>query len=219
MSAPSTPANVFAIVPAAGRSRRMGRADKQLLEIDGVPMLMRVVEPLVASRVAGVAIVTRRAIVQRLEAHPLAGQRLATWARERGEQVFFAYNEDAASEMIDSVRIGLREWRARRDASDEDGWLVCPADQPGITTDDIDACIAAFCESPDRIVLAARAGRRGHPMIFPCSLTGFVESSDCNEGLNLLSQVHARRVRLVECLSPGVLRDIDTPADLDRHQP
>ena len=40
--------NVFAIVPAAGRSRRMGRP-KQLLEIDGVPMLLGVVRQLAAS--------------------------------------------------------------------------------------------------------------------------------------------------------------------------
>jgi nicotine blue oxidoreductase len=63
------------------------------------------------------------------------------------------------------------------------------------------------------IVVAARGGRRGHPMIFPASLAAFVESAACDSGLNALPREHAARVKLVECASPGVSRDVDTPAD------
>ncbi len=180
----------------------MGRA-KQLLEVDGRPMVRAVLEPLTAARVAGVCLVTYRELATRIELGHLKG-------------VFLAHNEDENSEMIDSIRIGLRAWRERATIGDRDGFLVCPADQPGIATADLDACVAAFAADPGRIVIACRAGRRGHPIIFPGALAGFVESAACDKGLNALPRAHADRVELVECQSTGVGRDVDTPAEYDR---
>jgi GTP:adenosylcobinamide-phosphate guanylyltransferase len=49
---------VAAIVLAAGQSRRMGACNKLLLPIDGVPMIRRVVDNVVASRADPVVVVT-----------------------------------------------------------------------------------------------------------------------------------------------------------------
>lgn len=193
---------VYAIVPAAGRSRRMGRA-KQMLAVGGRPMLLAVLEPLAAAQVAGVVLVTHRAIAEQVD--------LAHWAA-----VFLAYNEDEHSEMIDSVRIGLRAWFEREAIADQDGFLVCPGDHPGISAADFDACIAVFRAAPDRIVIACRGGQRGHPLIFPAGLAAFVQSAACHQGLSALRQAHPERIALVECASPGVTTDVDTPGDYDR---
>lgn len=198
------PPNVFAIIPAAGRSRRMGRC-KQLIEIDGVPMLLGIVQQLIVSRVSGIAIVTRPEIEEALRSHPLADRHL---------QVVFAYNQVSDADMIDSVRIGIQTWRQRSSSAPSDGLLVCPADHPGIITADFDACIAAFQAEPHRIIIAWRDGRRGHPIIFPASLVAVVQSPACDDGLNALPRDHANLVREVPCRSPGVLTDIDTPDDL-----
>ena len=47
-----------AIVLAAGRSSRMGGANKLLTEIDGMPMVARAVEAALASRARPVIVVT-----------------------------------------------------------------------------------------------------------------------------------------------------------------
>ena len=198
--------NVFAIVPAAGRSRRMGRC-KQLLEIDGVPMLLGIVQQLIASHVSGIAIVIRPEIEEGLRTRPLADRRL---------HVVFAYNQAAGAEMIDSVRIGIQTWQQRDSSAASDGLLVCPADHPGITAADFNACIAAFQSEPHRIIIASRNGRRGHPIIFPASLAAAVQSPACDNGLNALPRDHAELVREVPCDSPAVLTDLDTPDDLPR---
>jgi molybdenum cofactor cytidylyltransferase len=190
---------IFAIVPAAGRSRRMGCA-KQILDVAGRPMLLAVLEPLAAAQVAGVALVTHRAIVAQVELGHLPG-------------VFVVSNEDETSEMIDSVRIGLRAWLARETVADHDGFLVCPGDHPGIATADFGACIAAFRAEPERIVVASREGCRGHPLILPALLADYVKSNACDGGLNALPQAFTKRVIAVECLSSGVATDIDTPED------
>ena len=102
---------VFAIVPAAGRSRRMGDA-KQLLDVGGQTMLSAVLKPLSASRVEGIVLVTRSAIAESLGA-------------EQVRDVLVAINDDDTSEMIDSIRIGLSTWRRQTTVRDCDGFLVC----------------------------------------------------------------------------------------------
>lgn len=192
---------VFAIVPAAGRSRRMGTA-KQLLDVGGRPMLLAVVEPLEASRVSGVVVVTHRELARQV------------WDR-LPPGVLLAENDDERSDMIDSVRRGLATWRARTSLGPRDGVLVCPGDHPGISTADFDACLTAFRAAPDRIVIAAREGRRGHPIIFPAALAAFVDSPKADAGLRALPREYADRVLIVERASPGITRDVDTPEDYD----
>lgn len=193
---------VYAIVPAAGRGRRMGAA-KQLLEVSGQTMLQGVVEALAASAVEGVVLVTHSEIVRAL----------GTWQAAR---TWIVLNDDETSAMIDSLRLGLQAWSERVELRAPDGVLVYPADQPGITPAEIDVCIDAFRVDAGRIVVASHGGRRGHPLVFPASLVPFACSAACDEGLNALPRTHAERLHVVECDSPAVTRDIDTPEDYRR---
>jgi CTP:molybdopterin cytidylyltransferase MocA len=198
---------IFAIIPAAGQSRRMGTA-KQLLDVGGRPMLLSVLESLAASEVDGIVLVTNSSVAQQL-----AGYSLSNTGKLGLPMPPIAINDDPKSEMIDSIRIGIAEWRKRQTLREHDGFLVCPADQPGIAMADFNACIAAFRASPDRIVIGTYDGRRGHPIVFPVSLADFVQSSACNAGLNALPRAHPERVIAQPCGSPAVVRDVDTPED------
>jgi molybdenum cofactor cytidylyltransferase len=192
---------VFSIIPAAGRSRRMG-SPKQLLDVGGRPMLRAVVDPLLATDVDGVLIVTHSGLEQ------------AVRAMFTDPRVALAINDDEQSEMIDSIRLGLRAWRERESVRHHDGFLVCPCDHPGIATEDFDACIAAFRTSPDRIVVASRKGRRGHPIIVSAPVADMVDSVVCEQGLHALFMKLPDRNLNIECRSSAVTRDIDTQPDL-----
>jgi molybdenum cofactor cytidylyltransferase len=196
----SQSSSIYAIVPAAGHSRRMGRT-KQLIPINGRPMFRAVVENIAASDVTGVMVVTRRVIVEAISSPHI-------------DKVHAAYNEDESSEMIDSIRIGIRAWQERQSIESDAGFLTSPADHPGLSVQDINSCIHAFRDSSTSIVIASFAGRRGHPMIFPAALADFVLSPACDNGLNVLPHAMPNRVKLVPCNSMGVLKDIDTPNDL-----
>jgi molybdenum cofactor cytidylyltransferase len=182
-------------------------APKQLAVVGGRPMLLAVIEPLLASRVAGVVVVTHSLIAERL------GALLGPPADAPG-RIQLVLNDDESSEMIDSVRLGLRSCHDYDAAYGAAGFLVCPGDQPGIHAADFDACIAAFERKPDPIVIATHAGRRGHPLIFPAGDAGFVQSAACDAGLNALPRAFPRRVLAVECGSGAVVQDVDTPEDL-----
>jgi molybdenum cofactor cytidylyltransferase len=196
-----TTPRIFAIVPAAGQSQRMGR-DKQLLDVGGRPMLAAVVESLTAAGVNHVVVVTRTVIASQM-------------AGLLAPDTIVAYNDDAATEMIDSIRIGLKTWATREHIEANDGILLVPGDQPGIAAACIKQCVERFSGDPGGVVVAAYQGRRGHPLIFPGSLIAFVESPSCDSGLRQLAITHTDRVRVVECDSPAVVRDIDSPADYD----
>ncbi len=199
---------ILAIVPAAGRSRRMGR-DKQLLDVGGQPMLAGVLNVLERSRVCSAILVTHSGITAHIDMNQFA-------------KVSVVINDDEHSHMIDSVRMGIDAARAMcrgrvgSELGPPDGFLILPADQPGIDVADIDRCIAEFFTDTTRIVIATHGDRRGHPLIFPASLEPFVQSDACDSGLNALPRTHADRVITVSCGSPGVIRDIDTPADYDK---
>lgn len=255
---------VFAIIPAAGRSRRMGAA-KQLLAVGGRPMLRAVIESLAASTTDGIVVVTHSAIAANLasassEPHDTVGRSLAevhrpplrhpeptNIARDRGAEqsgdnriggaeraaqkspqtaahgrremaarVLIALNDDAESEMIDSIRAGLNQWERRGPLQAPDGILVTPGDKPGIAVADIDRCLAAFRADPETIVIATHNGRRGHPIIFPAALAGFVRGAACDQGLSALPHAHPRLIRLIACDSRAVTRDVDTPEDYEK---
>ncbi len=150
---------IVAIVPAAGLSRRMGQA-KQMIAIGGRPMLSRLAESMAAvDAISSVMIVTRCAIAEALgwaSASPIGGK------------LRLAFNEDDSSEMIDSVRIGLRAmgetWGQIRagmgEFSPRDGILICPGDYPRLTTAAFAACVDAYRAAMMRGVVAREATSR-----------------------------------------------------------
>jgi molybdenum cofactor cytidylyltransferase len=66
------------------------------------------------------------------------------------------------------------------------------------------------------LIIAAYAGRRGHPIVLPEDLAAEVASWPASHRLSELREREPRRVLLVETGEPGVLVDVDTPADLER---
>lgn len=197
---------IFAVIPAAGRSDRMGRP-KQLLDVNGQPMLLAVIEPITASEcVQGVVVVTNSHVAPSLDLDR--------------PKVNVVINDDPKADMIDSVRKALTHLQEREGLTDSDGVLICPGDQPGLTLIDIDHCCQTFLHNQDRIVIATHGGKRGHPLIFPGSLIPFVMSHACdNTGLRALPQQHSDLITEIECTNPAVLRNVNTPDDYRRLAP
>lgn len=196
---------IFAVIPAAGRSDRMGRP-KQLLDVNGQPMLLAVIEPITASEcVQGVVVVTNSHVAPSLDLDR--------------PKVNVVINDDPKADMIDSVRKALTHLQEREGLTDSDGVLICPGDQPGLTLIDIDHCCQTFLHNQDRIVIATHHGKRGHPLVFPASMIPFVMSEACANGLRSLPEAHGDRVVTTECQSAAVLRNVNTPEDYDRLPP
>jgi CTP:molybdopterin cytidylyltransferase MocA len=183
---------------------------KQTLPFRGSTIVGSVVRTLLNAGLEGVVVVTRSELLAEL------GLPVDT-------RVCVATNDDPASQMIDSVRIGLSTWfdgavvpvatgvdqpKPVNRATDDLGVLVVPADMPGLSPATCQLCVRTFHGEPTKIIIATYAGRRGHPLIFPATLRADVFRLP--GGLNTLAQRYPDRVLLVDTGDLGAVQDVDT---------
>jgi molybdenum cofactor cytidylyltransferase len=190
----------FAVVPAAGRSQRMGRP-KLLLPWRNATVIEHVLAAWLASDVERVVVVV----------HPDDAS-LAEICRRAGAEVVIP--PAAPPEMKDSVLHALDFLRVAAAPSASDVWLLAPADMPTLPTAAIDLVIAAHDPDDARILVPRHAGRRGHPVLFPWPLCDEVARLGPSEGLNQLRRRFP--VRELDFIEPAVLADLDTPDDYRR---
>ena len=116
---------------------------------------------------------------------------------------------DPEAEQISSLRLGL----AQLANSPVGGTLVWPVDHPFVTLRTVLAIIDAHQRTGAPIVVPAHAGRRGHPVYF-ARATWRELMTVAEGGARTVVHAYGDRVLAVETPDAGVLRDIDTQADL-----
>jgi molybdenum cofactor cytidylyltransferase len=185
------------IVLAAGKSTRMHGRNKLLANIDGKPMIRRVVETALNSKVDEVIVVLG-------------------WEAQSIHEVLadlpcrFILNKDYEHGQSSSVKAGLKEIAKATRAI-----LILPGDVARIDTHSINVVLDAYNNRKTLIVVAAHKDRLGHPILLSKEL--FEEIGRIDEqtfGLKSVVTRHQGEMRLVETGTENVLRDIDTPEDL-----
>jgi len=188
---------VAALVLAAGQSRRMGTLNKLLIEIDGVPMVRRVVEVLRQSKATPIVVVTGH-----------ESERVAEVLRDL--PVTIVHNPDYAQGLSTSLKRGLPALPA-----ESDGALVCLGDMPRVTAAEIDRLIAAFNPVEGRgICVPTRQGKRGNPVLWSRRFFEEMMQVAGDVGARHLIGAYPEMVAEVEMADDGVLTDIDTPQAL-----
>ena len=191
---------VYGVLLAAGTSRRFGGDNKLLIEIDGTPLVRRVAERLLASRVAGVIVVTG------FDAERI-GEALS------GLDIQFAENPDFADGLASSLRRGVA---ALPEAAT--GAMIVLADMPGLTPTLADRLLEAFAQAGGtRIVYPVDArARQGNPVIWPARYFARLQQLSGDAGAKQLIRQYADETQGVPIDDEAMLRDIDAPGDLER---
>ena len=188
---------ICAIVLAAGRSQRMG-TQKLLLPFAGSTVIARVADAFLGVPVDQTIVVIRE-----------NDQQLR--AALSGRPVIFVENLDPNSDMLGSVRGGLRALPAAAETI-----LVSPGDLPLLDPKLIREMLAAFRATGRGILVPVHAGRRGHPLVFSARFREEILTSFDGAGLRGLLQAHAGEVFEWLSVDAAVLEDIDTPDDYQR---
>ncbi len=115
-------------------------------------------------------------------------------------------------EQIDSLRSGLRALPAALEAV-----VVLPVDHPLIEAATVGKVIEAFRSSRAPVVRVSHQGRSGHPVLFGAAVFDELLSGALPEGARSVVRSHADDLVDVEVEDPGVLVDVDTPADYEKH--
>lgn len=194
---------IFAVVPAAGKSSRMGRP-KLALPIGGRTVLERVIQNLKAGGIDRVLVV--------LGPH-VAGLQLLAEAAEADVLLLAAETPD----MRATVEHGLGWLEQTYHPRPDDAWMLVPADHPTLGVGVVRSLILARDHTPGvSIVIPTHQGRRGHPTLIGWSHVPAIQQLPPGRGLNeYLRQQKAVTLEL-PVDDPDILVDLDTPEDYAR---
>jgi molybdenum cofactor cytidylyltransferase len=99
-------------------------------------------------------------------------------------------------------------------AAGADGWVVALADMPWVARTTI-AAVAAALGAGEDIAAPAYRGTRGHPVGFASRHYAALAALSGDTGAREIVAAHRGRVAVIEVDDAGILRDVDTPGDLD----
>jgi molybdenum cofactor cytidylyltransferase len=192
---------LFAVIPAAGRSRRMGQP-KLLLPLGEKTVIGRLLEVLDHPPIRCRAVVVRREDHQLLDEVTKGGG-------------FAIQPEFDPPEMRQSVELALAAIREGFSPKPDDGWLLVPADHPVLSGKVIEHLIAAWQSATADILVPTCQNRRGHPTVFSWSLADAVAEIPSDHGLNWLVRHSGASVQEVPVDDPAIFTDLDTPLDYE----
>lgn len=193
----------YALIPAAGRSRRMGRP-KLALPLGDRTVLEHVLAALRQAEVEPVLVVLG----------PQSSS-LGPAAASAGAQILVLAEETA--EMRATVEQGLRWLEERFAPAAEEDWLLVPADHPALDPEVVRQLIRARAAHPDRsLVVPVFQGERGHPVLIAWKHVAGIRALPPGRGLDAYLRAHPAETLHLPVASPEILCDLDTPADYER---
>ena len=194
--------SIGAVLLAAGAGTRMGGRPKALLELGGVPLVLRQLIALSGAGVDELVIVLghhAERIMPVIERFP----------------VTLVHNPRPQDGQVSSQRLGLAALNPKVDAV-----LVALADQPLIDEEDITTLIGAFKKRPEgTAVLVPRvAGQPGNPVIFSAAVREAILTGEVNVGCRQWREAHPAAVTSFDTDNRRFVLDVDTLEDIERFE-
>jgi molybdenum cofactor cytidylyltransferase len=187
------PKKISAVVLAAGEKSVAG-SPKVLAQVDGVALVRRVVDALVAAGLSPVVVA--------------GAHRDAVEAAVASAGASVVANPDHAQGLHTSIRAGLEAADASADA-----YLFVPADLPLLDGETVTRLVTTFEEGHDAIVVPVYQGVPGYPIIVDRRLRETLLGFGSGEDLDTLLLDHPRDVLDVHLLSDKVVFDVDDADD------
>lgn len=189
-----------AVVTAAGSAERFG-GKKLLAPVDGEPLLDHTIRSLLEGGVSEVIVVVGTDARSELERDVNA---------MNDPRVRPVENPDPSRGMFSSIQAGVA-------TANGDALVVLPGDMPFVRPETVRAVLARYRERP-AIVSPRYKGKRGHPVVMPLSLRDEIAATAPTANLHEVIKHHQDERVDLEVDDPGVVRDVDIPADLEQPQ-
>jgi CTP:molybdopterin cytidylyltransferase MocA len=194
--------SIGAVLLAAGAGTRMGGRPKALLQLGGVPLVLRQLIALSGAGVDELTIVLGHhaaSILPVIEPFP----------------VTLVHNPRPEEGQVSSLRLGLAALNPNIDAV-----LVALADQPLIDVQDITAVIGAFKRRPDgtSLVVPQCAGQPGNPVMFSAAVREQILAGDVNVGCRQWRRQNPAAVANFDTDNRRFILDIDTFEDIEQFE-
>lgn len=196
---------IFALIPAAGKSLRMGRP-KLTLPLGGKTVLDHVIAALRRGGVEQILVVIGPHVPE-----------LAPLAEAAGATVLLLQEE--TPDMRATIALGLCELEERVHPTEADAWLLAPADHPTLVPEIVRKLAEARSNNPGfSIFVPTFLGKRGHPTLLSWKHALNIKTTPPKGGLNAYLRDHPSATLEVPVTSAEILCDLDTPEDYERLQ-
>lgn len=187
---PGQAGTIGAILLAAGRSTRMGEANKLLADLRGRPLVTHALAAIVGAGLPALVVVGN----------------MAEQVREAvGPQTPTVEAPDFAEGLSRSLRAGIAAapagWRAA---------IVCLGDMPHVPASVLTA-LADAAREPHDIIVPTWRGKRGNPVLWPRAHFGRLSALTGDVGGKALLAEFADHVLEIEVDTDAILADVDTP--------
>lgn len=191
---------ITAVILAAGESKRMGRATKQLLPWGQTTVLGQTIANTVASGVHETIVVTGHE-VEKVQAIAQAAN------------VSTIYNPQYASgDLLSSLKTAVAHLPPHCQAI-----LVMLADQPLIEPETINQILSAYWRGEGDLVAPTFKGIRGHPVLIGRAYFDELLALANDSAPRNLLRHHLDQLHLVPVASESILIDLDRPEDYQRY--
>jgi CTP:molybdopterin cytidylyltransferase MocA len=193
----------FAVIPAGGKSSRMG-VPKLALPVGGRTVLELVIAALQAGGIEHILVV----------AGPHSPE-LAPLAKSVGADVLQLAEETA--DMRATVEQGLCWLEERFPPGKSDSWLLVPADHPTLDPQVVRQVVrASVVQTNHSIFIPTYQDRRGHPALIRWQHVAGLRAWPAGQGINAYLRHHAGETMEVPVNTGAILFDLDTPEDYRR---
>jgi len=194
----NTPVRYAAVLLAAGSGSRMGLKPKSLLELNGEPLIRRNARQLLEAGVTQLVVVLGHYAAD-IEA-ALQGLPLQT-----------IYNPNPDLGLVSSQRLGLQAVNAHMDTV-----VMSLADQPLVTTQDIQLLMQAFAErsSNTQMLFPWVNGQPGNPVLLSAHARADILANDSSYGCKEWRQNHAAQTHQLVSNNLHFVTDLDHPQDI-----
>ena len=173
---------------------------KQLLTLEGQPMVRRVTEAVCAAKLAQVVVV--------VGAHARAIEQAIS-----GLEVDLVVNAAWPEGMSTSVRAGIGALHPEIAAA-----LLVLADQPALTPSLVQTLVTRYRTTRARIVAPFHEGRRGNPVLFDRTLFPELLAVEGDQGGRAVIAHNRDDVEQVQIQNPRTFMDVDTRQDYEAMQ-
>ena len=190
--------DIHAVLLAAGRSERMGRNNKLLLNVDGIPLVRKSAINILNSNVTSITVVTgfdENKIVNALS----------------GLNVNFIKNINFREGLSSSLKAGLANITPTPSAV-----IICLADMPKIQPEHINQLIENFDPLKGwEICIPTNNGKRGNPVLIGSRFFPYIFETSGDFGAKQVMKQHSDKIVEVEIGTSDIHFDIDTQDEYD----
>lgn len=202
MSHPKSAPCIAALLLAAGAARRMGARPKCLLEIDGQPLIVRLLHAIDQAGLPAPTIV-------------LGAYAEAISAVVQGRSGRVVMQPDPQADQISSLRLGLAALPPEADAV-----MVLLADQPLIRAQELTDLIEAYRERPTGVQMLQpqHHGMPGNPAVISRVACAQILAGSAATGAQQWRAQHRDAYLAWPTDNPRYCTDLDSPDDIERLQ-